>query len=546
MVAVKVDSGTGTGVVVEADGYVLTSSGLVQGVSTAIVVFEDGSEARGTVVGRDEIRDLALLRVEAMGLITVTWAGPDETVPGERVYSVGYGGDPEEGLTVAQGTVGKIMTGDGPSDIVIMTDVPRLDSHSGGPLINIAGEALGINTWHRVHVSPSSSSLSVSAPAIVDLIPSLKSGLVRLVPTPTPDSGPRPTLPPVSLPTPTSRVGPTAAPGSTVPPPPTPTPTPTPRPDPLPDATPTQAPTSTPEPAPTPVPDLTPTPPQVPTPALPPLPARIAFASDRLDDNFEIYVLELSGEGGPPLAARLTDDPIDDLFPDWSPNGARIAFFSFRDGAGIYVMDPDGSDQVRISDPELLDFSPDWSPDSERIAFSSFTNGNFDIHVMDGDGSNRVQLTDHSANDDSPDWSPDGTKLAFHSDRDGDGAPEIYAMDVASKATTRLTMSPGSHSVPVWSPDGSRIVLVIDDGEDPDVYVMDADGRNLVNITDNPAADLFPEWSPDGRKIAFTSNRGENDNVDLYVMDIDGSNVTRLTHDPAVDAYASWAPNPSP
>ena len=74
------------------------------------------------------------------------------------------------------------------------------------------------------------------------------------------------------------------------------------------------------------------------------------------------------------------------------------------------------------------DMGPDWSSDGTRIAFISDRDGNNEIYVMDADGSNQTGLTNNLGKDNRPSWSPDGTRIAFASNRDED--IEIYVMDV--------------------------------------------------------------------------------------------------------------------
>ena len=86
---------------------------------------------------------------------------------------------------------------------------------------------------------------------------------------------------------------------------------------------------------------------------------------------------------------------------------SKIAFASERDGnLEIYIMDPDGSNQVRLTNNDSADAVPRWSPDGSKIAFQSDRGGNYEIYVMDPDGSNQVRLTDNDSNDGYPSWSP--------------------------------------------------------------------------------------------------------------------------------------------
>jgi Tol biopolymer transport system component len=303
--------------------------------------------------------------------------------------------------------------------------------------------------------------------------------------------------------------------------PPTPTtvpPTPTPV-----SPTPTPVPTATPQPSPT---------PEEPNP--PSAQGRIVFASNR-DGNLEIYMMNADGSD----QVRLTNNPGDDWEPAWSPDGSRIAFTQqvvSGDGVDseIYVMNTDGSDQVRLTNNPGDDWYPAWSPDGSKIAFTR----NAEIYVMDADGSNQINLTNNPDNDWYPTWSPDGSKLAFTSSRGGNH--EIYVMDADGSNQVNLSNNPGDDRDPTWSPDGSKIAFMSYRGESFDIYVMDTDGSNQANLSNNPNHDGAIGWSPDGSKIAFTSYRDGND--EIYVMDADGSNQINISRSTAGDAWPSWSP----
>ena len=83
---------------------------------------------------------------------------------------------------------------------------------------------------------------------------------------------------------------------------------------------------------------------------------RITFMSDR-DGNFEIYVMDTHGS----KVMRLTENSIDDAFPEWSPDGNRITFVSVRDGNfEIYVLNADGSGQTNLMNSLARDNYPTW------------------------------------------------------------------------------------------------------------------------------------------------------------------------------------------
>jgi Tol biopolymer transport system component len=263
----------------------------------------------------------------------------------------------------------------------------------------------------------------------------------------------------------------------------------------------------------------------------------IAFRSIR-DGNYEIYVMDPDGSN----QINLTNNLRPDVDPAWSPDGTRIAFATHRDGNyEIYIMGADGSNPTRVTDNPADEFQPAWSPDGTKIAFNSYRDGNVNIYVIDADGSNETRLTDDPATDRSAAWSPDGTKVAFVSTRDGDY--DIYVMDPDGSNQISLTDNTTQELNPDWSPDGSQIVFDSYRDLNYEVYVMAADGSNQTNLTNDAGANNWePAWSPDGARIAFNLYSDVLGNLDIYVMDADGSNPTALTDDPAYDDQPDWSP----
>ena len=258
---------------------------------------------------------------------------------------------------------------------------------------------------------------------------------------------------------------------------------------------------------------------------------RIAFVSNR-DGDREIYVMDPDGLN----QINLTNNPDWDEQPAWSPDSRKIAFVSNRDGnSEVYVMDANGGNQINLTNNSNEDYEPSWSPDGRRIAFVSNRDGNSEIYVMDANGGSQVNLTNDPNNDWAPAWSPDGRRIAFVSNRETDW--EIYVMAANGRNQTNLTNNSNTDSQPSWSPDGSKLALNRDAGGL--IYVIDADGASPIRLTDNPRGDYDPAWSPDGRKIAFMSNR--DGNSEIYVMDADGGNQINLTNNPSEDYEPSWS-----
>jgi serine protease Do len=136
----------GSGFVISADGYILTNAHLVKDADTINVRFSDYSEKPAKLVGLDERTDIALLKVKAKGLPTVTFGDSDKLEVGEWVVAIGspFGLD----YTATQGIVsalGRSLPG-GSYVPFIQTDAAVNPGNSGGPLINTRGEVIGVNS----------------------------------------------------------------------------------------------------------------------------------------------------------------------------------------------------------------------------------------------------------------------------------------------------------------------------------------------------------------------------------------------------------------
>lgn len=268
-------------------------------------------------------------------------------------------------------------------------------------------------------------------------------------------------------------------------------------------------------------------------------PDRIAFISDRLDNQFDIYIMDVDGGD----VRRLTDNV--GFSPTWSPDGRRLAYyFCFVDERFCLtaLINDDRSWRYLVSEEDAD--SPSWSPDGSKIAFTSYRDGNRELYVMDVDGGNATRLTDTTAAEFDPTWSPDGTRIAFVTRRDGNS--EIYLMNSDGSSQTRLTNNEAADTLPAWSPDRSQILFSSDRDGDFEIYLMDADGTNVRQLTSNPLFDGNTSWSSDGTQILFNSRRDGTEDVEeaseIYVMNSDGTEVRRLTTNQDIDGSPRWAP----
>ena len=227
-------------------------------------------------------------------------------------------------------------------------------------------------------------------------------------------------------------------------------------------------------------------------PAWSPDGSKLAFNST-VDGNQKIYVITADGT----LRTQLTFNTGSNwTAPTWSPDGSKIAFQN-AGGGGIYVMDSNGANLAPLT--TTADFSPSWSPNGARIAFVSTRDGvGTEIYVMNADGSNQIRLTNNAAPDFNPSWSPDGNKIVFSRESGQIGDPsEIYVMNPDGTNPTNLTNNPLRADVSAsWSPDGLKIAFISGDAENAEVYVMNADGTGQASITNSATREFHTAWQP--------------------------------------------------
>ncbi len=141
------DEEIGSGVIVAADGVIVTNNHVVADATEIDVTLADGRRFVATLLGSDGKTDLAVLRIEATNLPTATWADSDKVEVGEMAWAIGnpYGLD----RTLTYGIVSAVgrrgVTGD-PKQEFLQTDASINPGNSGGPLIDVHGSIMGITT----------------------------------------------------------------------------------------------------------------------------------------------------------------------------------------------------------------------------------------------------------------------------------------------------------------------------------------------------------------------------------------------------------------
>jgi serine protease Do len=151
----------GTGFVISRDGLIVTNNHVVEDVEKIEVVFSDGTRSDAEVVGKDPKTDIALIRAKAKrDYVPLSLGDSDALLPGDWVIAVGnpYGLDHTVTAGIVSATGRDI--GQGPYDDFIQTDAAINPGNSGGPLVNLAGEVIGINTA----INPQANTIGFAVP----------------------------------------------------------------------------------------------------------------------------------------------------------------------------------------------------------------------------------------------------------------------------------------------------------------------------------------------------------------------------------------------
>jgi S1-C subfamily serine protease len=149
----RLERGTGSGFILSSDGSLVTNAHVVDGSSTVQVTLKDGRTLEGRVVGTDPLTDVAVVKINASNLPTVNLGSSQNLIPGQWAIAIGNPLGLDNTVTVGIiSATGRSSSQVGVPDKrvnFIQTDAAINPGNSGGPLLNAAGEIIGINTAIR-------------------------------------------------------------------------------------------------------------------------------------------------------------------------------------------------------------------------------------------------------------------------------------------------------------------------------------------------------------------------------------------------------------
>ena len=228
-----------------------------------------------------------------------------------------------------------------------------------------------------------------------------------------------------------------------------------------------------------------------------------------------------------------------------APDTPKIVFSAYlEDNRDIYLMDPDGNNQLNITQHKALDGWPAWSPTGDQIIFSSDRGGVRDLYLMDVDGSNVRKVFGKRADRTQATWAPDGKRIAYR--RREPGGSFVYIATIDGKTEEKVAFG----ASPDWSPDGEAIAFLTGWPERMQITILNVNTRKQKAFFPKPVKPSWmtsPAWSPSGNKIAFSWIHQVPlvDFVDaetIYIINRDGTGLHQVIEEDAQATGPVWSP----
>ena len=269
---------------------------------------------------------------------------------------------------------------------------------------------------------------------------------------------------------------------------------------------------------------------------------KILFTSTR-DGNREVYMMNPDGSE----QVNLTQHRADDQQAVWSPTGEQILFVSDRQGTHVgdmYLMDPDGGNVRRVFKRKIRAWrgSATWSPDGKRFAYVYRDWDRFKFGLYLGTfGEEDVEPLPYGS---SPAWSPDGSEIACSVGHPRGVRLTFINVDTRDREQPLRDKALLWQRAPSWSAAGDRLAIsgnkhplpVILDrdlhnawADKSTIFIVNRDGSGLRQLVEEAGPGVVGlALSPDGSEVVYTQEI--NGQLQIFKIDVNNGFRTQLTH----------------
>ena len=235
----------------------------------------------------------------------------------------------------------------------------------------------------------------------------------------------------------------------------------------------------------------------------------------------------------------FTTYPGSELQPNFSPDGAAVAFVWLKDGESnghIYVKQLGSEAPARLTNGTAEELSPAWSPDGRWIAFIRHDVNRTGIFIVPAIGGSEQEVytlpTNHVWEYGGLAWTSDGKSLIFPQQADFQAPSSLVQLTIEGRTLRRVTTPPAGWDgdwAPAISPDGTKLAFVRGpEGSVHDIYLMTLPDGPVQRLTTDGRLIIGLTWSADGSEIVFSSNRSGS--ISLWRVPVQGGTPD---HEPA-------------